>query len=173
MSDSFVTSWIVACQDPSVCGISQGRILEWVVISFSRGSSWPRDWPHVSCMGRRIPYHWATSCFSRVWLCETLWTAAHQAPLSVGFSRQEYWSGLQYPPPGDLPRGLHFSVVHGIFQQEYWSELPFLPPGDFPEPGIEPASPTRADRFLTTEPIASFLDTFISQFRALVQNLPE
>ena len=30
------------------------------------------------------------------------WTAAHQAPLSVGFSRQEYWSGLPFPPPGDL-----------------------------------------------------------------------
>ena len=33
----------------------------------------------------------------------TIWTVAHQAPLSVGFSRQEYWSGLLYPPPGDLP----------------------------------------------------------------------
>ena len=33
----------------------------------------------------------------------TLWTAAHQAPLSIGFSRQEYWSGLPCPPPGDLP----------------------------------------------------------------------
>ena len=33
----------------------------------------------------------------------TPWTVAHQAPLSVGFSRQEYWSGLPFPPPGDLP----------------------------------------------------------------------
>ena len=33
----------------------------------------------------------------------TPWTAARQAPLSVGFSRQEYWSGLPFPPPGDLP----------------------------------------------------------------------
>ena len=33
----------------------------------------------------------------------TLWTIAHQAPLSTGFSRQEYWSGLTCPPPGDLP----------------------------------------------------------------------
>ena len=32
-----------------------------------------------------------------------LWTVAHQAPLSMGFSRQEYWSGLPCPPPGDLP----------------------------------------------------------------------
>ena len=37
------------------------------------------------------------SHFSRVRLCETLWTAAHQAPLSTGFSRQEYWSGLLFP----------------------------------------------------------------------------
>ena len=34
---------------------------------------------------------------------ETLWTAAHQAPPSTGFSRQEYWSGLPFPSPGDLP----------------------------------------------------------------------
>ena len=33
----------------------------------------------------------------------TLWTIAHQAPLSMGFSRQEYWSGLPRPSPGDLP----------------------------------------------------------------------
>ena len=43
------------------------------------------------------------SRFSRVQLFVTRWTVAHQAPLSVGFSRQEYWSGLPCPPPGDLP----------------------------------------------------------------------
>ena len=43
------------------------------------------------------------SCFNHVWLFATLWTVAHQAPLSMGFSRQEYWSGLPCPPPGDLP----------------------------------------------------------------------
>ena len=36
-------------------------------------------------------------------LCVTLWTVAHQATLSMGFSRQEYWNGLLCPPPGDLP----------------------------------------------------------------------
>ena len=40
---------------------------------------------------------------SRVQLCVTVWTAACQAPLSMGFSRQEHWSGLPCPPPGDLP----------------------------------------------------------------------
>ena len=43
------------------------------------------------------------SHFSCVWLFATLWTVACQAPLSTGFSRQEYWSGLPWPPPGDLP----------------------------------------------------------------------
>ena len=40
---------------------------------------------------------------SRVQLFATPWTVGHQAPLSMGFSRQEYWSGLLWPPPGDLP----------------------------------------------------------------------
>ena len=39
------------------------------------------------------------SCFSRVRLCATPWTAAHQAPWFTGFSRQEYWSGLPFPSP--------------------------------------------------------------------------
>ena len=40
---------------------------------------------------------------SRVRLFVTLWTVAYQAPLSMGFSRQEYWGGLPFPSPGDLP----------------------------------------------------------------------
>ena len=40
---------------------------------------------------------------SRVWLFATIWTVAHQIPLSVGFFRQEYYNGLPCPPPGDLP----------------------------------------------------------------------
>ena len=55
--------------------------------------------------------------FSRVWLCETPWAVAHQAPPSMGFSRQEYWSGLPFPSPWDLlnpgfePAFLQFSSV--------------------------------------------------------------
>ena len=37
---------------------------------------------------------------SNVWLFVTMWTVVHQAPLSIGFSRQEYWSGLPFPTPG-------------------------------------------------------------------------
>ena len=43
------------------------------------------------------------SCFSCIQLFVTPWTTASQAPLSMEFSRQEYWSGLPFPPPGDLP----------------------------------------------------------------------
>ena len=68
---------------------------------------------------------WAQSQNS-IWLFATLWTVAHQAPLSVGSSRQEYWSGLPFPSAGDLP-----------------------------DPGIKPrspGSPTLAGGFFTTEP---------------------
>ena len=67
------------------------------------------------------------SCFSHVRLCETLWTAAHQAPLSMGFSMQEYWSGLSCPSPGNLPgqrtKPHLLSILH-------WQEssLPLVPP---------------------------------------------
>ena len=57
--------------------------------------------------GVRDPSNHSKSCmlshFSHVQLFVTLWTAACQAPLSMGFSRQEYWSGLPCPSPGDLP----------------------------------------------------------------------
>ena len=50
------------CSSPgsSAHGICLARVLEWVSISFSKGSSWPRDWTHVSYIGRWTLYHWAT-----------------------------------------------------------------------------------------------------------------
>ena len=51
----------------------------------------------------RHSYVCVLSCFSYVRLCATPWTVARQAPLYMEFSRQEYWSGLPFPPPGDLP----------------------------------------------------------------------
>ena len=51
---------------------------------------------------------------SRVWLFETLWTVAHQAPPSMGFSRQEYWSGLPFPSPGESFQPRDQTVVSHI-----------------------------------------------------------
>ena len=48
-------------------------------------------------------YVWVLGHCSHIWLCVTLWTVARQAPLSVGFSGQEYWRGTPCPPPGHLP----------------------------------------------------------------------
>ena len=96
----------------SVHGIFQARVLEWVAISFPTGSSRPRDRTCVSHIVGRPFTVWATrevhrcevlSRFSHIQLFVTLWTAACQALLSMGFSRQEYWSGLPCPSPGDLP----------------------------------------------------------------------
>ena len=66
---------------------------------------------------------------SRVQLLETPWPVAHQAPPSLGFSRQEYWSGLPFPSPGDLPN-----------------------------PGIESRSPAlEADALTSEPPIKNFI----------------
>ena len=174
-------------------GILQARILEWVAISFSRASSWPRNQTHISCVGQEDslslnhlgspekPYSclklqinlrneaaaaaakslqscptlcdpmdcslpgfsvhgilqartlervaisfsnawkWKVKVksLSRVWLLATPWTAAHQAPPSMGFSGQQYWSGVPLPSPEPLP-----------------------------DPGIKPASPVSGRRIL-------------------------
>ena len=163
-----VAQWCLTLCDPMNCsllgasvhGILQARVLEWVAIPFSRGSSQPRDWTQISHIAGRFFTFWATredtslcaaataaeslqSCptlcdpidgsppgspvpgilqartlewvaiffssawkwkvkvksFSRVRPSVTPWTAAFQAPPSMGFSRQEYWSGVPLPSP--------------------------------------------------------------------------
>ena len=69
-----------------VPGILQARTLEWVVISFSNAWKWKVK----------------VKSLSRVWLVGTPWTAAYQAPLLKGFSRQEYWSGVPLPSPTNV-----------------------------------------------------------------------
>ena len=69
-----------------VPGILQARTLEWVAISFSNAWKWKVK----------------VKSLSRVRLLATPWTAAYQAPLSMGFSRQEYWSGVPSPSPSSL-----------------------------------------------------------------------
>ena len=53
------------------------------------------------------------------------WTVACQAPLSIGFSRQEYWSGLPYPPPGNLPDlGIEMSLVSLALTGGFFTTVP-------------------------------------------------
>ena len=67
----------------SIPGILQARAVEWVAISFSNAWKWKVK----------------VKSLSRVWLLVTSWTAAYQAPPSMGFSRQQYWSGVPLPSP--------------------------------------------------------------------------
>ena len=77
----------------SIPGILQARTLEWVAISFSNAWKWKLK----------------VKLLSHVWLFATPWTAAHQAPPSMGFSRQEYWSGVPLPSPCVLCIKSHFA----------------------------------------------------------------
>ena len=155
------------CSPPgsSVHGILQARILEWVTISFSRGSSQPRDRTQVSCLRGRFSTIWAIrealghlnhktssyfwssqipqwllsfkiwkfivwvsfiktvsflpACvFSHVQLFVTPWTLAWQATLSMELPRQEYWNGLPFPTPRDLPdTGIELRFLHLLHRQ--------------------------------------------------------
>ena len=88
--------WLQSC--PTLCnpidgsppgspvpGILQARTLEWVAISFSNA------------------WKWKVQSLSHVWLLATPWTASHQAPPPMGFSRPEHWNGVPLPSLGFLP----------------------------------------------------------------------
>ena len=92
----------------SIHGVLQARTLEWVAISFSNAWKWKVK----------------VKSLSRVWLFATPWTAAYQAPLSMGFSRQEYWSEVPLPSPmsGD--------------QMRYWMWIYFLDAVCFTQPRL-------------------------------------
>ena len=149
------------------------RILEWVAYPFSRGSSQPRNRTRVSCIAGGFFISWAireahgagghiqTSLsldgipgVLSIRACSATTDAlqphglyvACQAPLSMGFSRQEYWNGLPFPSPGDLPN-----------------------------PGIKPTSPVLAGRFFTTEPPRKPLwaPTHGESFRVLPLHQPD
>ena len=73
---------------------------------------WIEDTGSVSVSGCYIIEVCVLICFSCVRLFASLWTVARQAPLSMAFSRQEYWNGLLSPPPGDLPnRGIELASL--------------------------------------------------------------
>ena len=145
-----MTSWTAACQAPlsftaaaakslqlcptlcnprdgsppgsAVFGILQARTLEWVAISFSNAWKWKVKVESLSC----------------VWLLATPWTAAYQAPPSIGFSRQEYWSGVPFPS-----QILHYFQEFAQIHVHWVSDAikPFHPvPPPFP-PALKPFQP--------------------------------
>ena len=82
--------------------------------AISRTAYWAKDWFRIGKGIQQAEYGHSAyitsmqrecmlSCFRHVWLFASLWTKAHQTPLFMEFSRQEYWSGLPCLPPGNLP----------------------------------------------------------------------
>ena len=96
----------------SVPGILQARTLEWVAISFSNAWKWKVK----------------VKSLSPVRLLATPWTTAYQAPPSMGFSRQEYWSGVPLPSPMVLQLAINSKLSHSIGGREgrRWMEV-FIP----------------------------------------------
>ena len=82
----------------------QARTLEWVAISFSNAGMWKVK----------------VKTLSHVRLLAIPWTAAHQAPPSMGFSRQEYWSGVPLPSP-------NINTTGGIMINLFYSLIPLIP----------------------------------------------
>ena len=91
-----------------VPGILQARILEWVAISFSNAWKWKVK----------------VKSLSRVRLLATPWTAAHQGPLCMGFSRQEYWSRVPLPS-----LVIMYACIQLLFLDFYPLPCPLLSPG--------------------------------------------
>ena len=89
----------------SVPGILQARTLEWVAIYFSTAWRW-------KVKGKSL---------SRAWLLAIPWTVAHQAPLSMGFSRREYWGGVPLPSPIFNRRRLKKDVI--TMTLSFWTKL--------------------------------------------------
>ena len=123
LGDSSVVQWLRLCA--STVG-GTGLIPGWEVprvASEGGGPLW-RTYGLGACM---------LSCFSPVQLFATLWTVAHHTPLSMEFSRQEYWSGLPCSPPGDLPNPevegvplfclLHWQVASWPHTDYFWTIL--------------------------------------------------
>ena len=95
-------SIVYSLQGSSVHGFLQARILQWVAISFSNAWKWKVKVKSLSC----------------VRLLATSWTTAYQAPPSVGFSRQEYWSGVPLPSPNISHRNAKiFNKISSWIQQ--------------------------------------------------------
>ena len=100
--------WIWGLQQIQWWGLSWLSAFSYwhIMMTFQAVSSDTDGFPYawVPCFSLKLIMHASMlSCFSHVWLLATLWTIACQAPLSMGFFSQEYWSGLPFPSSGDLP----------------------------------------------------------------------
>ena len=166
MSDS-VTLWNVPCQASLSLGFL-GKILEWVVISFYRGSSWPRDRTHVSCIGRQILYFWVTwEALFEIYVNEShsvvydsLWRHGHTVHRILQ-GRILEWVVVPFSrgssQPRDQPRSLALRAdslqaePQGKPKNAGVGSVSLTSPVDLPDLGIESGSPALQKDSLPTE----------------------
>ena len=135
-------------------GILQARTLEWVAISFSSACKWKVKVKSLSC----------------VQLSVTPWTAAYQAPPSMGFSRQEYWSGVPLPSPMALAVTKYLVSLNYmlVFVAEFLCQLGCFCSPPFGE-GLEEARYSAADCTLFSRRgrLASSQNTLVPRLQGL------
>ena len=121
-----------------------------VIHGVAKSRTWLSDWTELNwteslpkpMISTNVMTSIEVKLISRVWLFVTPWTLSYQAPLSMGFLRQEYWSGLLFPSPGDLPN-----------------------------PGIEPWSPALQADALPSEPQGKPMTSMASAVYWVVRKL--
>ena len=134
-----------------VPGILQARTLEWVAISYSSAWKWKVK----------------VKSLSPVRLLATPWTAAHQAPPSMGFSRQEYWSGMPVLNEVKVTQLCPTIQSTEFSRPEYWSGEPFPSPADLPNSGIELWPHTLQADSLPAEPLGKPKNTGVGSLSLL------
>ena len=87
-----------------ITGKSRRHTSHWTLLSTPSTHTPTCACAHVDTQYKKSLFTMRVCVLSHLWLFATPWTEAHQSPLSMKFSRQEYWSGLLFPLPGDLPR---------------------------------------------------------------------
>ena len=149
-------------------------MLEWVAISSSRGSSWPRDWTWISCIGRWIFYHWKAHlsicrpCKFYYLICCLSFVIEETCLLHLDYVYFPSHSRVNLLA-GERSESVSYSVVSdsvipwsvaclaplsmGFSWQEYCSGLPFSSLGDLSNPRIEPRSPALQADSLPSEPL--------------------
>ena len=133
----------------------QARMLEWVTISFSRGSSGPRDWTQVSHTAGRL---------LTIWAIQEAQSESESCSVMSDSFRPHGLEPTRNPPTKEPTRLL---CPWGFSKQEYWSRLPWPPLGDLPNPGVESRSPALQIDSLPSEPLGKPKNTGLGSLSLL------
>ena len=116
MSNSFAIPQTAAHQAPLSMGFTKQEYWsEWIATSFSRGSSWPRDWTHISCTGKWILYHWATHTHTAIYIYLHLQIDRYKKTEKIRFRVLKMEVEIKHQKLATLqPNPFHISVVFDV-----------------------------------------------------------